>query len=74
MVKLLRLFLGACAHNRTTFPQRSRGARMAHVTCLDCGREFEYDWNAMRRGRETSAEVEPEAVPGLMPQPAGGQR
>ncbi len=52
---LQRLF--GCLHRRTTFPMRPpprdavppSGARRGdYVVCLDCGREFSYDWKAMR--------------------------
>jgi hypothetical protein len=58
MVKaILRAFLG-CAHQRTTFPLTPKGnARRcstpiagAYVVCLDCGKEFAYDWAQMRIG------------------------
>jgi hypothetical protein len=45
-----------CAHQRTTFPLTpSRkglptGSRSAYVVCLDCGKEFSYDWKEMRVG------------------------
>lgn len=54
-------FLG-CPPNHLSFPMVTPDAAApipprteperesrAHVTCLDCGREFWYDWNAMRR-------------------------
>jgi hypothetical protein len=28
-----------------------------YVTCLDCGREFAYDWKAMRVGQPVIARV-----------------
>jgi hypothetical protein len=38
-----------CAHRTTTFPLTPRGNRRnTYVVCLDCGKEFGYDWNAMR--------------------------
>jgi hypothetical protein len=52
---LERLF--GCSHRRTTFPMRppsrvvvpTDGSRRCdYIVCLDCGREFSYDWNAMR--------------------------
>jgi hypothetical protein len=53
--------LFGCSHPRTTFPMTERGrklgARMAavsnrtYVVCLDCGKEFDYDWKSMRVGR-----------------------
>jgi hypothetical protein len=39
--------MGYCAHQRTTFPITPRGSG-TYVCCLDCGREFNYDWDAMR--------------------------
>ena len=46
---LERLF--GCSHRRTTFPitpKRSSGRAGAYVTCLDCGKEFAYNWQEMR--------------------------
>jgi hypothetical protein len=55
---LLRIFLGGCAHKRTTFPltpsrrsKRAEGApRGTYVACLNCGKEFDYNWKEMRIG------------------------
>jgi len=53
---LLNTFFG-CSHQRTTFPLTP--ARTAHptaprngtyVVCLDCGKEFAYNWEEMRVG------------------------
>jgi hypothetical protein len=58
-----------CRHSKTTWPQTGRepGAD-AHVTCVDCGAEFQYDWEAMKRGPRidprpapTARVVQPEA-------------
>jgi hypothetical protein len=54
---LLGMVLG-CAHKRTTFPltpsgrsNLSEGARSGtYVVCLNCGKEFEYNWKEMRMG------------------------
>lgn len=48
MIAFLRSLFG-CAHERTTFPQ-SKPSATPHVVCLDCGREFVYDWDQMRIG------------------------
>ena len=42
--------LFGCSHRRTTFPitPRRPAARGAYVSCLDCGKEFAYNWNEMR--------------------------
>lgn len=49
MVARLLNVLGICQHSRTTFPQSPRGRYdvTAHITCLECGREFPYDWERM---------------------------
>lgn len=43
-----------CSHRRTTFPmspQRRNGVQHnTYVTCLDCGKELNYDWAEMRMG------------------------
>ncbi len=42
-----------CSHRTTTFPltpTSDRRRQGAYVACLDCGREFAYDWHAMRIG------------------------
>jgi hypothetical protein len=50
-----------CQHRRTTFPlspARKKGAGIPvdgpvemYVVCLDCGRQFKYDWEHMRLGK-----------------------
>ncbi len=56
MFKLLDVLFG-CAHRRFTFPitvraakRRSEAAALTgtYVVCLDCGREFAYDWRQMK--------------------------
>ncbi len=55
MVHLLNMLFG-CPHKRTTFPITIKvGAGPAagrkagtHVVCLDCGKEFAYDWQRMK--------------------------
>ena len=51
-------FLFGCSHARYTFPlrhERAEGQPEAasytgtYVVCLDCGKEFAYDWTKMRR-------------------------
>jgi hypothetical protein len=56
---LLSVFFG-CSHRNTTFPLTTGGkfpprssrtnSDRTYVVCLDCGKEFQYDWNAMRIG------------------------
>jgi hypothetical protein len=59
---MLQAFLNSlfgCSHQRTTFPLTPgrKGAALAgsgsartYVVCLDCGKEFAYDWAEMRVG------------------------
>jgi len=58
--------LFGCSHQRTTFPQtpgrKSAGYSASsatrsgtYVVCLDCGKEFAYDWEGMRIGRQVHA-------------------
>jgi hypothetical protein len=60
---LFNSFFG-CAHNRTTFPiTPARRAGLptqsrqhnTYVVCLDCGKEFGYDWSEMRVGEQVAA-------------------
>jgi hypothetical protein len=53
---LLNAMFG-CSHKRTTFPitpaRRSQmsgetSRRGTYVVCLDCGKEFDYDWKDMK--------------------------
>ncbi len=65
---ILNSLLG-CSHRRTTFPQtpgrknagfQAPGALRSgtYVVCLDCGKEFAYNWDEMRVGQQV-----PERVP-----------
>ncbi len=55
MANLLDLLFG-CSHRNYTFPQtmkpgqrrRMTSATNTYVVCLDCGKEFPYDWKQMR--------------------------
>ncbi|HTT62237.1 MAG TPA: hypothetical protein VMG35_10370 [Bryobacteraceae bacterium] len=68
---LLNLLFG-CSHRRTTFPitparragySQSRGQRHStYVVCLDCGKEFGYDWSEMHIGDPVAAPVTAEAA------------
>ena len=53
--------LFGCSHPRTTFPitplrkyagspVRPGSGNGTYVACLDCGKEFAYDWRSMRIG------------------------
>jgi len=52
---LERIF--GCSHRSTSFPltpsrkvAREFNRHGTYVVCLECGKEFGYDWNAMRIG------------------------
>ena len=68
--------LFGCWHQRVSFPQTSRNAQRGseasrqtgtYIVCLDCGKEFPYDWKNMRvvshtrRRRHKRPQVEVEA-------------
>jgi len=73
---LLNALLG-CTHRRTTFPitpSRKAGFSPAgdqrhntYVVCLDCGKEFGYDWAEMRIGEPVAARVTAEAATAFSP-------
>jgi len=57
MIEKLYDRLFGCRHSRYSFPvtirkgtRRSPAATLTgtYVACLDCGREFPYDWNEMK--------------------------
>ena len=64
--------LWGCSHHRTTFPitpSRKSGFSPApgqrhstYVVCLDCGKEFGYDWSEMRIGEPVAAAVRAETA------------
>ena len=56
MSKLVSAFFG-CLHSNYSFPVTLRGAARrsqaaaltgTYVVCLDCGKEFPYDWQEMK--------------------------
>jgi hypothetical protein len=65
---ILNALMG-CAHARTTFPLtpgRKTPAPSAtrsgmYVVCLDCGKEFAYDWEGMRIGKQVEVNRAPAA-------------
>jgi hypothetical protein len=64
---MLNMMFG-CAHHRTTFPLtpgRTNGTSRTYVVCLDCGKEFAYNWADMRIG-----EPVPVHVRAVEPQPS----
>jgi hypothetical protein len=68
MLQSLLNSLFGCSHQRTTFPltpgRKNSGYAApsatrsgTYVVCLDCGKEFAYDWDGMRIGRQVPAPV-----------------
>ena len=56
LAKLIDLVFG-CRHSHYSFPVTIRGAKRrpqaamltgTYVACLDCGKEFPYDWQEMK--------------------------
>lgn len=50
MLRFLTSMFG-CAHTRCTFPitaTKPGHASSTYVVCLDCGKEFPYDWEQMK--------------------------
>ena len=61
MIHSMMNSLFGCGHQRTTFPITLRrsyagsavvsgSVGSTYVACLDCGKEFAYDWKSMRIG------------------------
>ncbi len=54
MMDTLLNLLFRCQHRSLTRPMGAAGrqgpARALYVVCLDCGKQFAYDWNEMRVG------------------------
>ena len=66
---LFNTLLFRCGHRRTTFPltparKTGAGPAQTYVVCLDCGKQFTYDWKNMRLGERVDISVEgPEVKP-----------
>ncbi len=57
MLNTLFEFFFGCTHRNYSFPITAKGANRniaaagpigTYVVCLDCGKEFAYDWEAMK--------------------------
>ena len=64
MLDMLMNTLFGCSHRRTTFPQtparkvgKSIGRNSTYVVCLDCGKEFDYNWQEMRIGQPVTGVI-----------------
>lgn len=56
LTRLFEFFFG-CTHSNYSFPITAKGANRGiaaagptgtYVVCLDCGKEFAYDWETMK--------------------------
>lgn len=50
MFRFVNALVG-CAHRHCTFPrtaQKQGTGASTYVVCLDCGKEFPYDWELMK--------------------------
>lgn len=54
-------FFFGCTHKHLSFPQSQRKQKKPghYVVCLDCGKEFGYDWDRMRVLKGEKAKQEP---------------
>lgn len=68
MIAALLNSLFGCSHSRTTFPLTpSRRTQLSsqvsrqgtYVVCLDCGKEFDYNWKDMRVGNAVAVSAIP---------------
>jgi len=64
MITSLLNSLFGCSHRRTTFPitpARRAGFvnsdKGTYVVCLDCGKEFDYNWKEMKVGQAVNPVV-----------------
>lgn len=74
MMNTLLNALFGCSHRRTTFPLtparkvgKSNTRNSTYVVCLDCGKEFDYNWQEMRIGQPVSIRVPASAPEALSP-------
>jgi hypothetical protein len=69
MLHALLTALFGCTHGKTTFPltpgstidspRRGSGLNGPYVVCLDCGKEFRYNWSEMRIGETLKVARQP---------------
>jgi len=73
MIVSLFDFLFGCTHRNYSFPITTRGKRRSgaaaatgtYVVCLNCGKEFAYDWQQMRviNGSREGELIAPNVMP-----------
>ena len=47
VVKYILDLLFGCTHARCSFPQTDKKTGTTHVACLECGKDFPYDFSAL---------------------------
>ena len=47
LLNLVEVCFG-CSHAKTSFPRSRVNGSQYYVVCLDCGKEFDYDWQEMK--------------------------
>ena len=57
MVQSLMNMLFGCSHQHTTFPLTQARKKETYIVCLDCGKEFSYNWQEMRVGQPVTASM-----------------
>ncbi len=67
-----------CPHHRLTrpiTPVHTPGASSdgTYVVCLDCGKQFSYDWSTMRVGKQVRASATAGVLRPDMPKPPGSK-
>ena len=70
--RLVDLCFG-CPHSRTTFPLTAKSPKRTYVVCLECGKEFEYDWKEMRVGESSRAFLVEQSEAGAVPLTGTGE-
>jgi hypothetical protein len=74
MIDSVLNLLFRCPHRRLTRPvspvsRAGEPHRQCYVVCLDCGKQFEYDLNAMRIGKAIDHSHDAGVVPPDTPEP-----
>jgi hypothetical protein len=72
MIDRLLNLLFRCRHRRLTRPvapitKAGQPHSQSYVVCLDCGKQFEYDFNLMRMGKAIDHSHDAGVVPPNMP-------
>lgn len=74
MIDTVANLIFRCPHRRLTRPitpvsRPGVPSGETYVVCLDCGKQFSYDWQAMRIGKPVEASPTAGVLPHDMPKP-----